>query len=173
MRLTEAIDLIKPAFDENMSTETWADLGCGTGLFTRALATLVGSESHIYAVDNENQLLKGEEGFASIEFIRMDFISQTLPFSFLSGILMANSLHYVKDKQAFISRLKHHLVENGRIIIVEYDTTRANTWVPYPINFEQLAGLFEANGFQKTKKIGERQSIYRTDKMYACVVQRT
>ena len=171
MRLTEAIDLIRPAFVKNNNREIWADLGCGMGLFTKALATLVGQSSHIYAVDNENQSIKREEGIATIEFVKMDFINQPFPFSFLNGILMANSLHYVKEKRTFISKLRHHLLADGRILIVEYDTTQANNWVPYPIAFDQLAEIFMAQGFVKIQRIGERNSIYRTDKMYACVIE--
>ena len=171
MKLTDAIEMIRPGIVGNLNGQTWADLGCGTGLFTKALATLLGSGNQIYAVDIEDQYIESEGGLATIEFIKKDFVHDTLPFSFLNGILMANSLHYVKDKHSFINKLKHHMISDARIVIIEYDTTLANTWVPYPSAFDQLAKLFEANGFPKPKKIGERKSIFRADKMYACVVE--
>jgi ubiquinone/menaquinone biosynthesis C-methylase UbiE len=172
MELTEAIDLISPGIVGNVDGQRWADLGCGAGLFTKALATLLGRGSHIYAVDIEEQYIENEEGLGAIEFIKKDFLHHSLPFSSLNGILMANSLHYVKDKDSFIKTLKHSVVSDGRIVIIEYDATRANTWVPYPIAFDQLARLFAAHGFSKTAKIGERKSIFRADKMYACVIER-
>ncbi len=169
MKLIEAIDLIRPALSGGMGGQTWADLGCGAGLFTKALASLLGPESKVYAVDNEHQQMKGEEGKSAIEFIKADFIFDVLPFSLLNGILMANSLHYVNDKSSFINKLKHHLLPDGRLIIIEYDTTRANTWVPYPISFDQLSMLLADHRFEKIAKIGERNSIYRSGKMYASV----
>lgn len=172
MNLTEAIDLIRPAFVGNISRQTWADLGCGTGLFTKALATLLGSESTIYAVDYEDQFINSESDIAAIESIKLNFIDDALPFAALNGILMANSLHYVKDKISFIRKLIHHMVPDGRFIIVEYDTIRANTWVPYPIAFDHLAAVFTQLGFGKIQRIGERNSIYRSDKMYASLVER-
>jgi ubiquinone/menaquinone biosynthesis C-methylase UbiE len=173
MRLTEAIELIKPGFRGDFTDERWADLGCGNGLFTKALASLLRRTNKIYAVDRDAQRIKIADDFtAAIEFIKLDFIADTLPFSDLDGILMANALHYVDDKNAFIEKLKSHMKPDGRFIIVEYDTVRANQWVPYPINLQQLTRTFSAHGFAKVLKIGERNSIYRSDKMYACSLER-
>jgi ubiquinone/menaquinone biosynthesis C-methylase UbiE len=171
MKLTEAIDLIRPAFAGDVGVHTWADLGCGTGLFTKALASLLGPKGKVYAVDNGDQMINQEVGTAAIEFIKADFIYDALPFSFLDGMLMANSLHYVKDKSLLIGKLRHHLLPNGRLIIIEYDTTRANTWVPYPISFDKLSILLADQGFDKIKKTGERSSIYRSEKIYACLAE--
>lgn len=173
MKLTDAINLIKLGITRNTSNEVWADLGCGSGVFTKALASLLGSASTIYAIDKEVQQIKTPaESSAAIKFIRSDFIHETLPFFDLDGILMANSLHYVKDKSSFIEKLKPHMKSDGRFVIVEYDTERANAWVPYPLTFDRLAEIFPAHGFDKVRKIGERKSIYRSDKMIACVVER-
>ena len=66
----------------------------------------------------------------------------TLPFFAVDGILMANALHYVRDKAAFIEKLKKYLKTSGELIIVEYDTVRQNRWIPYPITFEKLTETF-------------------------------
>ena len=57
------------------------------------------------------------------------------------------------------------------MIIIEYDTVRQNRWVPYPISFENLVQTFSAAGFSSIKKIGERNSVYRSEKMYAAVIK--
>ena len=80
-------------------------------------------------------------------------------------------LHYVKDKPAFIEKIKKHLKPAGQLIIVEYDTVRQNRWVPYPISFENLIETFSRAGFNQIKKIGERNSVYRTEKMYAACIK--
>lgn len=172
MRLTEAMQLIKPGFHGAFTNERWADLGCGNGLFTKALASLLGSSNTIYAVDKDTQRIRNADDVADIEFIKLDFIANALPFSDLDGILMANALHYVEDKNSFIRTLDSHMKPNGRFVIVEYDTLSANQWVPYPINFQQLVKTFATHGFAKVWKIGERNSIYRSDKIYACTVER-
>ena len=172
MKVTDATILIEAGIPHKIKNATWADLGCGSGIFTNALATLMGDVGKIYAVDKEVQDLKIEPmGKLKIEFIKLDFINDSLPFSNVDGILMANAFHYVKDKPAFIEKVKKHLKASGQMIIVEYDTVRQNRWVPYPISFENLIRTFSAAGFTYIKKIGERNSVYRSEKMYAATTK--
>ena len=172
MKGSDATTLIRAGMPDKIKNTTWADLGCGSGIFTNALATLMGEVGKIYAVDKENQDLRIESaGKIKIEFIKLDFINDALPFSIVDGILMANAFHYVKDKPAFIEKLKKHLKANGQLIIVEYDTVKQNRWVPYPISFEILIQTFSAAGFTYIKKIGERNSVYRSEKIYAAVIK--
>ncbi len=172
MKVADAIELIERAFRQPVGVETWADLGCGSGTFTRALATLLGERSIIYAVDKENQHIKtATDPAASINFLRLDFIRDPLPYSELDGILMANAIHYVSDKASFIEKLKQHLKPDGKLLIVEYDTDSPNAWVPYPLSFDRLTQLFSQHGFGKIEKLKERSSIFRSGKMYACVIR--
>ena len=56
MQLSEAIELIQKINIPGNKPQVWADLGCGDGLFTRALATLLPEGSIIHAVDKVNTL---------------------------------------------------------------------------------------------------------------------
>jgi len=89
----------------------------------------------------------------------------------LDGILMANSFHYIKNKNRLIQRLRFFLKSDGRFLIIEYDTNKSNRWVPFPITFHELLLLFKNNGYKKIEKIGERSSIFGSQKMYACVAE--
>jgi len=172
MKVTDATALIKTGKPDRIKNTTWADLGCGSGIFTNALASLLGDGGKIYAVDKEVQELNIEvAGKIKIEFFKLDFINDALPFSNVDGILMANAFHYVKDKPAFIEKIKKHLKASGQMIIVEYDTVRQNRWVPYPISFENLIQTFSTAGFTYVKKVGERTSVYRSEKMYAACIR--
>ncbi len=58
MDLKTAITLIRsPEIKSNTQT-IWADLSCGSGLFTRTLSTLLQSGSKIIAVDKNAPSLK-------------------------------------------------------------------------------------------------------------------
>jgi ubiquinone/menaquinone biosynthesis C-methylase UbiE len=172
MKLTDAIRLIQPACNGRAVNENWADLGCGSGMFTKAMAFLLGEGNTVFAVDKEVQMINaGTAASASIEFNKLDFIYDKLPFFNLDGVLMANAIHYVQDKDLLIEKLKQHLKQEGRWIIVEYDTERTNAWVPFPLSFERLTKLFSRHGFRKIEKIGERDSIYSRNKIYACSIQ--
>ncbi len=172
MTLNEAVQLIEKAAINPREAGTWADLGCGSGVFTRALASLLPAGSLIYAVDQKRHAFNPPAGSeVTIEMVQADFEKEQLNLPQLDGILMANALHYVADKPAFLEDIQSQLKTNGAMIIVEYDTTRANPWVPYPITFIALIELLRASGFGNIHKIGERPSVYQ-GQMYACFASR-
>ncbi len=149
----------------------WADLGCGTGTFTRALASLLTPKSTIFAVDKDEKSLSAlaESGSPIIKTVHADFVRNPLSLPPLDGILMANSLHFVSDREIFIQRLKSMLTPVGRIVIIEYDTDTANPWVPYPISFRTLQASFGSLGLHATKT-GTHPSVYNSHEMYAAVI---
>ena len=172
MEIKDAIQLIRFHALQDQAN-TWADLGCGTGTFTRALAHLLPEQSLIHAFDKDKKALRqvpGSVGLVKIEKHHADFMTEALPFK-LDGILMANSIHYVKEKEMFINKLLSALKENGQLLIVEYDTKRSNPWVPYPIPFAALSDFLLQSGFKNIEKLGERRSIYSQSNIYAAMAQ--
>ena len=161
----DAVALIQNAVPGD-GPQRWADLGCGTGTFTKALHSLLPSGSYITAVDGERQHLD----LPGVEFVRANFEKDELGLSDLNVILMANSLHYVKDKAALIKKLEFSFADDPKFIVIEYDNRRANPWVPYPIPFEQLESLFKGLGYIKIRKIAERPSAY-SGMMYCALIK--
>lgn len=171
MDLNNAISLIRtPQLIESHPTR-WADFGAGSGLFTKALAGFLSTGSEIYAVDK-----KPASAFPhfpkniKLNLPTLDFAQDELPFNALDGILMANSFHYIKEKSAFIKKLKQTLKPTGTLILVEYDSTiPVGSWVPYPVDFLNMKGLFINEGFGAAEKLSEYPSIYGR-KMYSAVI---
>ena len=173
MELSAAIDFIGNDNSSRQPGAVWADLGCGSGLFTFALAHLLASGSTVYGVDknpvNFGSLLP-PEGIRILS-IQLDFVADALPMRDLDGILMANSLHYVRDKTALIDKLSAYMKPGGRFLIVEYDTdVPAPQWVPYPVSFQSLKRLFENAVYASVRKLGERPSVFRRAGMYAALI---
>ncbi|HEX2210995.1 MAG TPA: class I SAM-dependent methyltransferase, partial [Longimicrobium sp.] len=54
MNDADALALLRAAVP-SAEGETWADLGAGTGVFTRALATLAGPAGRVFAVDADDR----------------------------------------------------------------------------------------------------------------------
>ncbi len=172
MNLEEAIELLWYSSNEK---QAWADLGCGTGTFTSALAHQLKAGGVIYAVDqNKNALNKIPDEYHEVQIIKhqADFTEFDLPDN-LDGVLMANSLHYVKDKAVFIKKIEKKLMHSGSFLIIEYDTDKSNHWVPFPISFQSLMSLFESSGFTSIKKLNEHPSIYRRANMYSAIVKKS
>lgn len=170
MQIADAIQLIKEADINEKAPSVWADLGCGSGVFTEALADLLPKESVVYAVDKLRQSIPQHFNGNQIKFVQADFEQDVLPLPPLDGILMANSLHYIQDKETLIKRLQKHFHSDGMFIVVEYDSHQANPWVPYPIDYRQLKELFSGQGFMRFAKLGVRRSAYRQGNIYACMI---
>lgn len=169
MQLSEAISLIQNGVDSHSLPQTWADLGAGKGLFSEALFALLPKGSTIHAVDIHKQTTFQQH--ASIIFHQADFAKDELPVPALNGILMANSLHYVREQAACILRLKTYLRNSpGVFILIEYDTETGNQWVPYPVSFARAQKIFGKAGFSRIEKIGERASVYNRNAMYAALI---
>jgi ubiquinone/menaquinone biosynthesis C-methylase UbiE len=144
----------------------WADLGSGTGAFTLALADLIGPTGHIYSVDRDRNAL-GEQERAMralfptvhIEYLLADFTQQLDLFP-LDGIIMANSLHFIRKKEPVLQLLRSYLRPGGRLILVEYNVDRGNPWVPYPLSYPTWENLARQNGFTNIQLLEKRSSRF-------------
>jgi len=137
--------------------EAWADLGSGKGAFTLALADLLGPGTVILSVDRDERALQTQRQAmdarfpdASVDYRRADFTGP-LDLPPLDGVLMANSLHFVEDKDKVLKQVAAWLRPGGRLLIVEYDTDRGNTWVPHPISYRTWEVLAVRAGFVDTR----------------------
>jgi trans-aconitate methyltransferase len=174
MELGDAVRLISNNAISASVPQHWADLGCGSGTFTRALASLLAPQSLIYALDTDRRSLAQIPttfNDVTIQKQEFDFVNQPLPFNVVNGMLLANSFHYVKDKEALIVNLKSHLAKDGSLLLVEYDTAQGNQWVPYPLTYDSLGQLFKNAGFNTIRKLGEHPSVYRRMNMYAALIR--
>jgi trans-aconitate methyltransferase len=173
VRLRDAIEMLADSRVAALGPTTWADLGCGTGTFTLALADLLAPGSAIHAMDRDGSALRklpSVHKSISITAHRGDFTSQTWPFGNLDGVLMANSLHYVDDQATFIRACESRMTSPRRFLIVEYDTNEANRWVPHPVPQNKLIALFAATGHSSIRMLRSRPSVYRRAALYAALV---
>jgi ubiquinone/menaquinone biosynthesis C-methylase UbiE len=157
---------IKNLIKDGLTPGTWADLGSGQGNFTLALRELAGPDIEIYSVDYDAKSLKIQESKfhekfpdTKIHFIAENFLTE-LNLPQLDGILMANSLHFIKYKDSFLDQIKNHLKPNGRLLIVEYDTDSPNPYVPHPLSFGNLDRLLNQKGFT-VQLLGQAPSHYQ------------
>jgi len=134
----------------------WADLGSGRGAFTLALAELIGPTGRIYSVDRDAGALREQEKAMHLQFpsvtvsyLHADF-TQRLDLPPLDGVVMANSLHFLRTKDAMLQLVRSYLRPGGRLLLVEYDADRGNMWVPYPLSYGTWEALARQNGFTGT-----------------------
>lgn len=145
---------------------TWADLGSGQGAFTLALADLLGPTGSIYTVDRDARALQVQlqamgRSFPSVTITPLiaDF-TQRLELPPLDGIVMANSLHFERDKLAVLRHVGGYLRPGGRFVLVEYDADHGNTWVPFPLSFRTWEALATEAGFRDTRRLASVPSRF-------------
>jgi trans-aconitate methyltransferase len=174
VRHRDAIEMLADSDVGALGPTTWADLGCGTGTFTLALADLLAPGSVIHAMDSDASALRkipSAHKNTSITTYHGDVLKpQMWPFADVDGILMANSLHYVEHRAAFIRACALRMESPGYFLIVEYDTDAANRWVPYPVPLTSLTTLFNGAGYGSIKLLRSRPSLYRRAPLYAALV---
>lgn len=173
MELSTAITLLAKGITSTDEPQHWTDLGAGTGLFTRALASLLPVNSEVLAIDRDRTALASippRMNAVRIVTSLVDFMV-SIPEEKRDGFLLANSLHFVKDATSFLSRLKTKLKENGRLLIVEYDMTQPSRWVPYPVSFQRLEVLCSKAELPAPRKLADTPSrLNRTD-IYSALIK--
>ncbi|MEJ0031060.1 MAG: class I SAM-dependent methyltransferase [Bacteroidota bacterium] len=140
------------------SIQTWTDLGAGSGLFTNALSQLLPKGSTITAIDKSKSKIEVAAGINLVTKVG-DFVTMGLEET--DGVLMANSLHYVKDQKQFLNSLKKI---TKRVVLVEYNMDNPNAWVPYPISFNTLRSIIDA------KLLAETPSQYQPRGIYSALI---
>lgn len=156
---------------------SWADLGSGTGAFTVALARLMGGKGRILSVDKDARALSVQERSLRSLFPALDVKLSRGDFTALSGIsgldgiIMANSLHFQKDAEGVLQRLKEWLTPGGKIVVVEYEVSLPNPWVPFPVPFQRLLRLSQAAGLTQARFLATRPSRYHGS-VYSAVMEK-
>jgi precorrin-6B methylase 2 len=144
----------------------WADFGSGTGAFTLALADLIGPAGAIYSIEQDRSALAQQarslrERFpSSIVHYRPADFTHPIDLPALDGIVMANSLHFHRQKDAIVQLLKSYLRSQGHFILVEYNIEQGNSAVPYPVSFGQWEKLAARCGFTRTHLLMTRPSRF-------------
>lgn len=148
--------------------QVWGDFGCGWGAFTLALADLLPNGSHIHALDkNKRDLARLRETMRRFPQVTLtthqaDFTKPLHNLPMLDGIVMANSLHYVRRKRQadVLKNLLVFLKPQGHFILIEYNAERGNMAVPHPISERAWQTLVTDIGLEQARVLHTRPSRF-------------
>jgi ubiquinone/menaquinone biosynthesis C-methylase UbiE len=164
MNHTDHVDLLRDGIPAKGGV--WADLGSGTGAFTLALADLLGTDAVIYSIDRDSGALRDQERAmrqrfpdVAVHYLTAD-IARPLDLPAQDGVVMANSLHFFRDKAPILQLVRGYLKPGGRLLLVEYNTDQGNMWVPHPLSYPTWERLARRHGFAETRLLATKPSRF-------------
>jgi arsenite methyltransferase len=110
-----------------------ADIGAGSGLFSRPLAKAVAPSGKVYAVDIQQDLLdhisqrSKEENIRNIQTVLGEFDDPKLPARDVDLAFINDVLHHIQHRAVYLKALGTYMKPAGRIAIIEMDSNDPNT----------------------------------------------
>ena len=141
-----------------------ADVGAGTGLFTRLLADRVGPEGKVYAVDVSAPFLKHiadearKRGQAQIETVRGTQESTNLAPGSIDVAFLCDTYHHLERHEPVLASIRRALRPGGRLVVVEFDR-RAGVRSDFMMKHvradkSQFLGEIRSAGFAAIETVG-------------------
>ena len=103
-----------------------ADLGAGTGYFSRYLAAAVGDAGTVFAVDTEPSLVAHlreraeQEHTPHVVPVLASTDNPRLPASTVDVVLIVDTVHHIDDRINYLRRLRRVLKAGGRVVVIDF-----------------------------------------------------
>jgi cyclopropane fatty-acyl-phospholipid synthase-like methyltransferase len=134
-----------------------ADIGAGSGLFTRPIAKKAGETSTVYAIDIDSELLKHiektarEEKLSNIRTIMAAEDDPGIPEP-VDLIVIIDTLHHIKNQGTYLKSLRRYLRPSGRIAVIDF----SESWPPgheqMKFTLSDLEKWMKGAGFKRIEK---------------------
>ncbi len=124
-----------------------ADIGAGSGLFTRPIAKAVAPSGKVYAVDIQQDLLDyinkrdKDENIRNVQTVLGAYDDPKLPARNIDLAFINDVLHHIEKRAAYLKALGTYMKPSGRIAIIEMNKNDPNT--PHKSQPELLVGREE------------------------------
>src|SRR5215203_969667 len=141
---------------------TIAEVGAGTGFFSRRLAKAVGPTGKVYAVDIQPEMLEllekyaAQEGIKNITPVLGTDTDAKLPAGSIDRILMVDVYHEFQKPEEMLASLRKSLAPGGTLTLVEYrleGDTASHINIKHRMSAEQVLDEWTAAGFLLVNQI--------------------
>lgn len=139
-----------------------ADIGAGSGFFSRRLAAAVEPQGVVFAVDVEPGMLRyissraKKEGQENVVPVLGAFDDPNLPRGGVDVVFICDTIHHVADRRGYYAILKRDLAPGGRLVIVDFEKQKdAPVGPPIEMRLDkaELVGEIEKAGFKLQKDV--------------------
>jgi ubiquinone/menaquinone biosynthesis C-methylase UbiE len=136
--------------------EVVADLGAGSGYFTRRFARAVGPSGRVYAVDVSPDMIRHlnhrlrDEHITNVSTVLCDPDDPLLPDASVDRIVIVDTWHHVEDRAAYLERLKRVLRPGGQVVHIDFQKRDLPVGPPVGMKIarEDLVREMETAGFR-------------------------
>ena len=134
-----------------------ADIGAGSGYFTRRMAPLVSPGGMVYAVDVQPEMLDllmesvEAEGLTGVEPVLGAAADPRLPAGVVDWVLMVDVYHELEDPATMLARLREALAPGGRVALLEYraeDGSGEHIRAEHRMSVRQVLHEWDRSGFR-------------------------
>lgn len=104
-----------------------ADVGAGTGLYTRLFATAVGPEGWVHAVEIGPRFLEhinrtvAEAGLTNVTSVLGRVDSVTLPAASVDLVFICDTYHHFEAVEPIMASIHRALAPGGQLIVIEFE----------------------------------------------------
>ena len=137
---------------------TVADIGAGTGLFTRLFASAVEPKGSVYAIDIASTFIDNilrtcrEQGLSNVTGIVNTPVDIGLPADSIDLAFITDTYHHFEYPQQTLASIHQALRSDGRVIIIDFrrDPRISSKWVMGHVrsNKAQVIQEIQAAGFR-------------------------
>jgi len=132
-----------------------ADLGSGSGLFTRPIDRKVGEKGTVFAIDIDPELLKHIEKTADkpsqIRTVLAAKDDPKIPEP-VDLIVIIDTLHHIQNREAYLKNLRKYLRPEGRIAIIDFSKTWPADHEQMKYSLAELEAWMKAGGYKEVEK---------------------
>jgi ubiquinone/menaquinone biosynthesis C-methylase UbiE len=134
-----------------------ADVGCGSGFYSRRIAPLVGPTGKVYGADIQPEMLRmleesaRKESIANIVPILAEPDDPKLPAGAIDWILLVDVYHELQDPDPVLAKMREALAPEGRVALVEFrleGSSAAHIRTEHRMSVEQVLAEWEPAGFE-------------------------
>lgn len=148
-------------------TDRLVDVGCGTGYFSLAAATLVGPDGQVLGLDVQAEFVdharrRITEGLGNLRFELSEENRLPCADEFADAVLISAVLHETESPTEFLVELKRVLTRQGRLMIVEWLPKKMDMGPPLAERIvpDELVALLVSCGFDPGEPIDLGQAHY-------------
>lgn len=135
---------------------TVADLGAGTGYFSRHLSAAVGDTGTVLAVDTEPNLVARlreraeQEHTANVTPLLASFDDPRLPRGTVDLVLIVDTYHHLDARLGYLERLRRVLKRGGRVAVVDWQAGDIPVGPPreHKLSRDEVVGEMRAAGYR-------------------------